>query len=1102
MKKLICFILIAIVCACKTDQSYKKQIISIDATTKKPTLFELQNPESSGFYFLNEVNQTDAINIITYENYYNGGGVGIGDVNNDGLPDVFMTGNLFGGRLFLNKGDLKFEQISESAGVFSAGFTTDVTFVDINNDGYQDIYLCKSLSSQPDMRKNVLLINNKDNTFTNQADVYGIADNGYSNQSVFFDYDHDGDLDLYIMNHRADFDKANHIFDSKEKKGNITPDHVFWNEAYADRLYRNDGNKKFTEVSKKAGIINSDFSLSAVPKDLNNDGWVDLYISNDFSSKDHAYINQKDGTFKDEIETIFNHIPVSAMGLDIADINNDGLEDVMNVDMTPEDNYRRKQLKGRGSYDKYHLAKKYGFYHQITRNMLHLNNGDGTYSEIGQLAGIAYTDWSWSTLFADFDNDGWQDIYVSNGHYNDITDQDYLKYRSVEAIEKAGGNDQVKPLDLINLMTSTKINNYFYKNTGSLQFEDRTVESGLGFPSYSNGSAYADLDLDGDLDLIVNNFNQESFLFKNTSREKQLGNYLSISLKGSQGNSLGFGATVTIKTADGQQIRTSNPYRGFISSVDPNLHFGLGKITEIDELEVIWPEGKRQVLNNIKANQRIVLNFTEAAEYKREPIEIPEPLITTSKDNLIYTHKESSYQDFKAEPLLEHKLSNEGPVIASADINGDGLNDLYIGGSAQQPGKLFVQKRDEKFIEKNTPIFNDDQKYEDGGCAFFDIDGDGDNDLYVSSGSNEFSDASLYQDRLYINDGKGNFTKGVLPNITTSTSCVIPFDHDQDGDFDIFIGGYANWNAYPTAGKSWLLENDNGTFTDKSALLPNQGQLGIINSGVVFSSNSLIVAGEWTPIMHLKKDTSGQFKMSENNGLSKTGGWWNIIRAADMDNDGDLDLIAGNRGTNSVYNASAKHPAVIYWGDFDNNKDLDAITCYYFPKDSATYPKANLDKLFNQMKSIRRTFQNYDSYSKASLETIIPDRSQYREVHYFESIYLENVGDDHFQIQALPKKAQFAPIQDVLVKDINQDTFKDLILVGNDFGVDEESGISNASKGLVLINKKDSFQALNSLESGLNTYNMDSRHIVLINEKLFAVTNNNGPLQFFEIIKN
>ncbi|MFT5673905.1 MAG: hypothetical protein ACI9JT_002560, partial [Polaribacter sp.] len=465
--------------ACVGNEIIEKGAKKISFSKNKNTLFTLLSKEESGFYFLNEVNQTEDVNVLSYENFFNGAGVGIGDINNDGLPDVFMTGNLFGGRLYLNKGDLKFEQISESANIFIPGFTTDVSFVDINNDGFQDIYLCRSLTIDPESRKNVLFINNKDNTFTNMADAYGVADTGYSNQSTFFDYDNDGDLDLFVMNHRKDFENAQTIYQTDTAKGNVVPGHSFWDDASADKLYRNNGDNSFTDVTKKSKIINNDFSLSTLATDLNDDGLIDLYISNDFVSVDHAYINKGNGVFKDEIESMFAHIPLSAMGSDIADINNDGFLDLFNVDMTPEDNFRQKQQKAEGTFDNRKLAENYGFHRQVSRNMLQLNNGDGTFSEIGQLANVAYTDWSWSPLFADFDNDGWQDLFITNGHYKDINDLDYIKYRSVEEVNRAGGLDHVKALDLINLMTSTKISNYMYANNKDLKFSDQTKSWGL-----------------------------------------------------------------------------------------------------------------------------------------------------------------------------------------------------------------------------------------------------------------------------------------------------------------------------------------------------------------------------------------------------------------------------------------------------------------------------------------------------------------------------------------------------------------------------------------------------------------------------------------------
>jgi hypothetical protein len=1083
-----------------SDES-ETDLTNNEASNEQMQLFTLLNPEESGFYFLNELSETETANVITYENYYNGAGVGVGDINNDGLPDLFLTGNSFGGRLYLNKGNLKFEQISESANIFTRGFTTDVAFVDINGDGYQDIYLSRSLEGEPSKRANILYINNGDNTFTDKAEEYGIADTGYTNQSLFFDYDNDGDLDLYVLNHRVDFNNALTIFDTKEAKGNVLPPSIFWNDNYSDKLYENNGDQTFTNVSLKAGIINSDFSLSTVASDLNGDGWVDLYVANDFSSKDHAYINQGDGTFKDELEDRFGHTALSSMGLDIADINNDGNSDLVNVDMAPEGNYRQKQLKRSSSYDKYHLAVRLGFYHQISRNMLQLNNGDGTFSEIGQLANIAYTDWSWSPLIADFDNDGQQDLFISNGHSKDITDSDYLKYKSVEAVEAAGGNDYVKPLDLINLMTSTKISNYMYANNGNLGFENKTQAWGLDQLSHSNGSAYADLDLDGDLDLIVNNFNQESFLYRNNSREINKMNYLSVVLKGEKGNPQGFGAKLKIETDDGILFRECTPYRGFLSSVDQVIHFGIGNDSTIKSLEVAWPNGKKQTLKNVAINQRLEVDIVNAKERVSTASSTQETMFEKLYRSMSYVHKENPFIDFKQEPLLEHMLSNKGPVLASEDINNDGLKDLFIGGSAGEEAQLLIQKANGQFTPKKIADFAIDKAHEDAGCLFVDVNGDQYLDLYVSSGSNEFDNGSIYQDRIYINDGKGNFKKDIarLPKITSSTSCVLSIDYDKDGDQDLFVGGYAKKNAYPKSEKSWLLRNDNGHYKDMSSLLPENGALGIVNDAVALSSNQLVIVGEWMEITLLKKDKSSGFKKDKNNGLDKTGGWWNSIEACDFDEDGDLDFVVGNRGLNTMFKPTTLHPAQIFWGDFDNNKDLDAIPCYYNSASGARFPKHGLDQLFMQMKGVRRTFPDYESYSRASLETIIPDRKNSLTADMFESVYVENLGNGKMKVTPLPIHAQFSFVQDILARDVDSDGKKDIILVGNNYGVDIENGRCDASHGLVLINAgKGKFIAQNVGSSGFSTKGLDTRKIVAVSDNVLVVSSNNGPLQFFK----
>ncbi len=1089
--------------SCDETQETEKQEIKTQEKSepKELPLFTKLTEEESGFFFLNEINQTSDVNVLAYENYYNGGGVGVGDVNADGLPDLFLTGNIFGGRLYLNKGNLQFEQISESANVFTTGFTTDVSFVDINQDGYQDIYLCKSLSVNPEDRRNVLLLNNGDNTFTDQAEAFGIADNGYSNQSLFFDYDNDGDLDLYLMNHRVDFDNAQTIHDTKGNKGNIVPSDQFWTNHSADRLYENKGDLTFEDVTELSGIINNDFSLSAVATDINNDGYTDLFVANDFTSKDHVYINQGNGKFVDEVEKIFGHIAKSSMGSDVADFNNDGLVDVVNVDMTPEDNYRQKQLKGASPYDLYHMAKDYGFYHQISRNMLQLNNGDGTFSEIGQMANMAYTDWSWSALFADFDNDGWKDLFISNGHYKDITDLDYLKYKSVEAVDAAGGLDHVDMLELIDLMTSTKIRNYVFQNDQNLRFNDVSEKWGISDLTHSNGSAYADLDLDGDLDLVINNFNQEAFLYRNNAVELGKGNYLTVQLKGDKGNLLGYGAKVIVESDAGTQLQECSPYRGFLSSLESSLHFGLGGQSEVSSVSVIWPNGKKQTINNVKANQFIEFNISEATDQHVYISSTNDGILKSLASKIDYNHKEDPFIDFKQEPLLEHMFSNRGPVMAVADVDGNGTQDLYIGGSAGISGELWLQGSNGEFGKRANSDFQSDSKMEDGGCEFFDANNDGLLDLYVSSGSNQFDDGAMYQDRLYIGDGKGGFKKSeeALPKIESSTSCVVPIDYDKDGDLDLFVGGFVKKNAFPLTGKSWLLQNENGAFIDQSGQLPESGQLGIVNDAITLSEDELVVVGEWVKITFLKSNGVG-FEEKEIAGLEKSDGWWNCVKANDFDGDGDLDLVVGNRGLNTMFKASAEHPAKLFWGDFDDNSDLDAFPVYYYKNDQAYFPKHGLDQMFMQMKGIRKIFKSYEAYSSASLNDIIPDQSNSLTVHWHESVYIENNGDGTMSIIPLPIEAQFSYVQDILVEDLNKDGKDDIVVVGNNYGVDIEMGKSDASYGLVLINKGGgNFDPLSVKESGFSTKGLDSRYIKLVAEGIIAVANNNGPLQLFEI---
>ncbi len=1072
---------------------------------EKP-MFELVSSQESGLYFVNELNENEQLNILTYEYLYNGSGVAIGDINNDGLPDVFMGGNLFGGRLYLNKGNLKFEQISEKANVFYRGFSTGVSMVDINEDGWLDIYICRSLDNNIENRANLLLINNHDNTFTEQAAKFGLADTGYSTQSNFFDYDNDGDLDMFLVNHRTDFKNALTLntFGTNESK-QLRPN--AYSADNACKLYRNNGNQTFTDISKSAGIMNTTFGLNASVADLNNDGWLDIFVANDYADKDLLYINNQNGTFTDKVDSFFEHISKNSMGSDFADFNNDGLIDLMSLDMVAEENYRQKQLKGNSPYDKYMLAASVGLHHQVVRNTLQLNNGDGSFSEIAQLAGVSHTDWSWSPLFADFDNDGWKDLYITNGYARDVSDFDFTKYDSDEAVRKANGKP--KFMDLLNLMQKTPVSNYIFRNNQDLTFSNETQNWGLNLPSFSNGAAYADLDLDGDLDLVVNNFNSVSFLFKNNSRELSKNNYLTIELDGQKGNPNGFGTKVWIKTADTEQFFEQTTFRGFMSSSENKIHVGLGKNENIKELKVEWPNGKIQILKNFKTNQTLKINIKDAFESKNLPSNNKEKLFIQS--DFDFTYQENDFVDFKREPLLEHRFSNKGPYVSEGDMNNDGLIDYFVGGASGQPANIFMQNSDNSYSKKIQPCFVEDKLYEDAGSVVFDIDNDKDLDILVSSGGYEFEENSdFYSLRLYKNDGKGNFTKS--PNfstIKTNASVLKTVDIDNDGDLDIFVGGNTFPNKYPYSANSYLLINEKGIFRNASNLLPNNGNLGIINDAEWIDIDNdkfheLVLVSEWMPITILKQK-AGKYMIDENlnRSLKNTSGWWNCIEFSDIDQDGDLDFVAGNRGENSFFKAQEDKKAIVYAADFDTNGSIDAIPCYFYP-DGKAYPKHILDELTNQIPSIKRTIKRYRDYSNATINDIFDrnllKKSQNKEVQTFKTSLFLNNGNGEFMSVKIPIQAQFSSVKDILLQDLDGDKLTDILLVGNEYGSDVDSGRQDASFGCFLKGSgKGQFTSLSNLKTGLNLKG-DSRKISYIkSNKQLLIWMNEGRSQAIKL---
>ncbi len=1087
-------------------------------------LFTLLPSTSTGVNFRNDITEDANMYYYLYEYLYNGAGVSIGDFNNDGLPDLYFSSNLGSNKLFLNEGNFHFKDITKSAGVDGgAGLKTGVNVIDINNDGYPDIFICKSGMTDPKLRKKILYINNHDLTFTNKAAQYGLDDDSYTTQAYFFDYDKDGDMDVFFANHPRDFSNAvDIVFTQKNGKLELAQDTA--HQYISDRLFEN-RNGHFVDVTKKAGMLSHAFGLSAAIFDFNNDGWPDIFVANDFNQPDFLYINNKNGTFTNHLKDYFKHTSFFSMGTDMNDINNDGLEDLMVLDMAIEDPVRQKQLFTLNvNYDKQKLMERYNLFLQYTRNTLQLNNGNNTFSDIAYHAGMSQTDWSWCPLIADFDNDGWKDMYITNGLKRDITDWDYKEFvlDSVKNLFRKGLS--VNLAEWFNQIPVTRIKNYFYHNNGTLRFDNYSDTWCDQVPSFSNGAAYVDLDNDGDLDLVVNNVDDEAFIYRNNNNElNPASHYINFRfLKDRQSPAEVYGASVKLTDANGNiQVQHYDPQRGYMSTVEHQLHFGTGEQSVIPAVEIIFPSQKKITLSNVKTNQ-LVKVYESDAMLQSAVIPVIKPLLkdVTAQNKFKYTHVENDFIDFKREPLIPYQCSRKGPYYSQADVNGDKKEDVFIGGAAGIAGKLMIQSANGTFTESRQDCFEKDKAKEDNGVLFFDADGDGDADLYVVSGGAQFPAGDhLYQDRLYINDGKGHFTKAInaLPVETNNGSCVIPLDFNADGAIDLFVGGGVFPGKFPLHDKCMLLQNNKGVFRDvTNEIAPEINDLGIVNSATWADMdgdkiNELIVTGEWMAPTIFKM-VNGKFRKMSNTvhfnisgkdtaaSLDALKGWWNCIKAVDIDNDGDLDLIIGNRGTNSKVNANMNHPCKIYAKDFDGNGSYDAVLGYYIG--DKCYPMFSRDQLIDQMPMFRKKYYRYKMYAGRTMDELFTPEQQVGMQTFsagcFESGVLVNDGNGSYHFRPLPEMAQLSTINDFIMDDFNGDGINDMLLCGNSNDADAGTGNYDATAALLLIGDgKGGFKVVKPLASGLNIRG-EVRKIVYLKESgtLFFLKNSEGAEVF------